>query len=94
MENMMTARRQANGSPDPISGKAGWMVEKCSSTEQDIQLLGGTALFSHRVATTVPTSWAGGREASDERETIVFVKTADGRILCVHEHLSVSPAEF
>lgn len=73
---------------------AGWMVQECSSSEQDIQLLGTSAVFSHRVGTTVRTSWAGAREVSDERETIVFVKTADGRILCVHEHHSVSPADF
>ncbi|RKR20903.1 cyclase family protein [Arthrobacter oryzae] len=73
---------------------AGWRVEECSSSEQDIQLLGTSAVFSHRVGTTVRTSWAGAREVSDERETIVFVKTADGRILCVHEHLSVAPADI
>lgn len=71
---------------------SGWRVEECSSTEQHIQLLGATAVFSHRVATTVRTGWSGAREVSDERETIVFVRAGDGRILSVHEHLSACPA--
>ncbi|MET1086356.1 MAG: cyclase family protein [Arthrobacter sp.] len=71
---------------------SGWQVLDCSSREQHIQLLGTTAVFSHRVATTVQTDRAGGRHASDERETIVFSRAPDGNVRCVHEHLSLFPA--
>ncbi|MGO4807645.1 cyclase family protein [Arthrobacter sp. 2MCAF15] len=74
--------------------RSGWRVEECTSTEQHIQLLGSSAVFSHRVATTVRTDRSGARAASDERETIVFARTPDGRILSVHEHLSACPAEI
>jgi ketosteroid isomerase-like protein len=67
---------------------AGWRVLECRSAERNIQLLGTTAVFSHRVATTVQTGDAGGTYASDERETIIFARAADGSILAVHEHLS------
>jgi uncharacterized protein (TIGR02246 family) len=70
---------------------SGWQVLDCSSREQHIQLLGTTAVFSHRVATTVRTDRAGGRQASDERETIVFSRAPDGGVRCVHEHLSLFP---
>ena len=73
--------------------RSGWRVEECTSTDQHIQLLGSSAVFSHRVATTVRTDWSGARAASDERETIVFARAADGRILSVHEHLSACPAD-
>ncbi|MCB5282861.1 Kynurenine formamidase [Arthrobacter sp. ES1] len=72
--------------------ESGWRVLECRSTEQNIQLLGATAVFSHRVATTVQTDHTGGRFASDERETIVFHRSEDGSIHCVHEHLSLFPA--
>ncbi|MET4137582.1 cyclase family protein [Pseudarthrobacter sp. PvP090] len=70
---------------------SGWRVLDCSSREQHIQLLGTTAVFSHRLATTVQTDRAGGRHTSDERETIVFSRTPDGSVRCVHEHLSLFP---
>jgi kynurenine formamidase/ketosteroid isomerase-like protein len=69
----------------------GWRVLECRSSEQDIQLLGATAVFSHRVATTVQIDREGGRDTSDERETIIFSRAADGGIVCVHEHLSACP---
>lgn len=71
---------------------SGWQVLDCSSREQHIQLLGTTAVFSHRVATTVQTDRAGGRQATDERETIIFSRGPDGSVRCVHEHLSLFPA--
>lgn len=70
---------------------SGWRVLDCSSREQHIQLLGTTAVFSHRVVTTVQTDRAGGRQTSDERETIVFSRAPDGSVRCVHEHLSLFP---
>lgn len=69
----------------------GWRVLECRSSEQDIQLLGATAVFSHRVATTVQVDRDGGRDCSDERETIIFSRAPDGGIVCVHEHLSACP---
>lgn len=72
---------------------SGWQVLDCSSQEQHIQLLGTTAVFSHRVATTVQTDRAGGRQATDERETIVFSRAPDGSVRCVHEHLSLFPPD-
>ena len=69
----------------------GWRVLECRSSEQDIQLLGATAVFSHRVATTVQIDRSGGRDTSDERETIIFSRGPDGGIVCVHEHLSACP---
>ena len=70
---------------------SGWRVLECRSSEQDIQLLGATAVCSHRVATTVQIDREGGRETSDERETIIFSRALDGSIVCVHEHLSACP---
>jgi kynurenine formamidase/ketosteroid isomerase-like protein len=70
---------------------SGWRVVECRSSEQDIQLLGSTAVFSHRVATTVQIDREGGRDTSDERETIIFSRALDGSIVCVHEHLSACP---
>lgn len=61
--------------------------------ESGHQAEGSSAVFSHRVATTVRTDRCGARAASDERETIVFARTPDGRILSVHEHLSACPTE-
>jgi kynurenine formamidase/ketosteroid isomerase-like protein len=70
----------------------GWCVLECRSTEQHIQLLGSTAVFSHRVATTVQTDRSGGRLESDERETVVFTRGPHGSIVAVHEHLSPCPS--
>ncbi|MDF9752065.1 cyclase family protein [Arthrobacter sp. ES3-54] len=72
---------------------SGWRVLDCRSSEQDIQLLGATAVFSHRVATTVQIDREGGRDTSDERETIIFSRALDGSIVCVHEHLSACPVD-
>jgi len=71
---------------------AGWKVLNCQSSEQDIQLAGGTAVFTHRVLTTVQADSSGTTAVSDERETIVFTRTAEGQILAVHEHLSAVPS--
>ena len=70
---------------------SGWQVLECSSLDQRIQLLGPTAVLSHRVVTTVQTDAEGGRHTSDERETIVFSRGGDGSVRCVHEHLSLFP---
>jgi kynurenine formamidase/ketosteroid isomerase-like protein len=70
---------------------SGWKVLDCRSSEQDIQVLGTTAIFTHRVATLVQTGPDGGTLASDERETIMFTRTETGEVLAVHEHLSAVP---
>ncbi len=69
---------------------SGWRVVACASTDQRIQLIGSTAIFSHSVETTINV--AGDAETLNERETIVFSRGADGQILAIHEHLSPVPA--
>lgn len=65
----------------------GFRVLSCSSSEQQVQVLGvDAAVFSHRVHTVLRTGDA--QESVDERETIVFRRQADGEWLAVHEHLS------
>lgn len=63
-------------------------VLACTSTDQLVQLLGDTAVFSHQVETTVSTT--AGEETVHERETIVFRREESGRWLAVHEHLSAA----
>jgi ketosteroid isomerase-like protein len=71
---------------------SGWRVEGCRSTERRVQLVGGTALVTHRVLTTTTAPpEAGGRTETDERETVVLAPGDDGRLLVVHEHLSPTP---
>lgn len=65
----------------------GFRVLSCSSSEQQVQVLGAdVAVFNHRVHTVVRTG--DEREALDERETIVFHRQPGGQWLAVHEHLS------
>ncbi|WP_026553592.1 nuclear transport factor 2 family protein [Arthrobacter sp. H20] len=64
----------------------GWRVTECQSSNQSIQLLGDTAVFSHDVKTTINTG-----ETTMERETIVFHRDDTGSLLAVHEHLSPLP---
>jgi len=66
----------------------GFRVRSCSSLEQSVRVLGGTAVFHHRVLTEVETH--NGSESLDERETIVFGQLDSGRWQAVHEHLSPS----
>ncbi|WP_309123673.1 YybH family protein [Arthrobacter sp.] len=69
---------------------SGWTVIACDSSNQQVTVFAGGAVFSHDVATTVRTS--DGEESYRERETIVFRCEPDGALLAVHEHLSPSPA--
>jgi ketosteroid isomerase-like protein len=64
----------------------GFKVLGCASSEQSVQMLGDTAIFQHRIITTVDTK--EGVSQVDERETIVFTRTGAGKWLAVHEHLS------
>jgi ketosteroid isomerase-like protein len=65
---------------------SGWRVVECDSSRRAVQLAGTGAVFSHDVRTVVEV--AGVRDVLHERESIIFLKTPDGRILAVHEHLS------
>lgn len=66
----------------------GFRVLDCSTGDTVIQVLGDTAVLTHRVRTTVSTH--RGTEVLRERETIVFTRR-DGRWPAVHEHLSPDP---
>lgn len=63
----------------------GWRVVSCESTDRLVQVYGDTGILSHTVRTEVEAD--GARTTSEERETIVFVRTGEG-LLAVHEHLS------
>lgn len=66
----------------------GWRVVSCESSERLVQLLGDTAVLSHRVRTVAGV----GQDlaTAEERETIVFARVS-GELLAVHEHLSTAP---
>ncbi|MCW2583459.1 MAG: hypothetical protein JWQ53_2249 [Klenkia sp.] len=66
----------------------GFRVLACTSTDQQLQWVGETALLTHHVRTTVATHQ--GEATTQERETVVLTRDGD-RWLVVHEHLS--PAE-
>ena len=90
-------------SPEPLGSRAdyerlwqsweqdGFRVLACTSSEQHVQLLGDTAVFTHRVSTRLRLATDQPEESLDERETIVFARDGD-RWLAVHEHLSPVPA--
>jgi uncharacterized protein (TIGR02246 family) len=67
----------------------GFRVLGCDTTDTVVQVVGDTAVLTHRVRTTVTTHQ--GRSELHERETIVFARQDDGRWLAVHEHLSPAP---
>ncbi len=69
----------------------GWSVVECRSLDTLIQTFPGGAVFSHTVDTTVSTQ--AGVESYRERETIVFRRKDDGRLVAIHEHLSTVPEE-
>jgi ketosteroid isomerase-like protein len=69
----------------------GWRVVTCTSSEALVQLLGDSAIFTHTVTTTAGVP--GDDITTVERETIVFHRHTDGRILAVHEHLSTVPVD-
>lgn len=68
----------------------GWSVVSCGSTDRLVTAFAGGAVFAHDVATTVRTS--AGEEFYRERETMVFRREPDGKLLAIHEHLSPMPA--
>ena len=65
---------------------SGWRVVECQSSGQAVQLAGTGAVFSHDVRTVVEVE--GAKDVLHERESIIFSRTPDGRILAIHAHLS------
>lgn len=70
----------------------GFRVLGCTSSEQRVEVWGGTAVLTHRVRTEVRPAADADPEVLLERETIVWHRDGDGTWLGVHEHLSVDPA--
>ena len=67
----------------------GWSVHSCTSTNPRIQMAGTCAVFTHDVHTVAGTP--EDLEATRERETIIFARSAAGTVVAVHEHLSQAP---
>jgi ketosteroid isomerase-like protein len=65
----------------------GFKVLGCQSEEGMVQMFGDTALFNHRVKTQLQGE-GDSVITSNERETIVFIRSESGRWIAVHEHLS------
>ena len=65
-----------------------FQVLECTSSHQNLQLLGDTAVFTHWVTTKIST--VAGNETSNERETIVMRLNDAAQWRAVHEHLSVA----
>lgn len=61
-------------------------VLSCTSTDQDIKLVGDdVAILTHNVSTDISTN--DGVDTVAERETIVF-ELVNGSWIAIHEHLS------
>lgn len=73
---------------DEWVAESGFEVRSCLSTNRRIQVLGDVAVFTHDVQTTVLMD--GELLESQERETIVLQRRAEGVWTCVHEHLSTA----
>ncbi len=70
--------------------QSGWRVVECNSYNHSVRILGeGAALFTHDVDVSVETAIGSGK--AELRESIVFHRQSDGRLLAVHEHLSAKP---
>lgn len=83
---VLVGRRAWEAEWDRLVADDGFRVLECASSDRRVQLADDAAVFTHRVATR---ALFGGEEVdSDERETIVFARQADGSWLAVHEHLS------
>ncbi|MHA6646280.1 nuclear transport factor 2 family protein [Mesorhizobium sp. A623] len=64
----------------------GFQILGCVSSDQDVRVLGDTALFTHAVETRARTK--AGTFTNRERETILFVMR-DRKWIAAHEHLSL-----
>jgi ketosteroid isomerase-like protein len=67
----------------------GFRVLACTSSDQTVQVVGDTAVFTHNLITRIGLT--AGEETVRERETIVFAREQGGSWLAVHEHLSPDP---
>jgi len=87
---VLASRAEWESEWDRLVAEDGFRVLECESRDRRVQLLGpDAAVFSHRVLTRSTSS--EGELETDERETIVFQRQADGSWLAVHEHLSPMP---
>ncbi len=66
----------------------GFRVLACRSTDRLARIVGDTGIFAHRVETEL--EMGGERLTSQERETIVFRRRADGGWIAIHEHLAAA----
>ena len=89
-DRVLTSTAEYRREWDRWVAEDGFRVLDCVSADRAVQVFGDTAVFRHRVRTTVSTT--AGEDVLDERETIVFHRGDDGRWLAVHEHLSPAPA--
>jgi uncharacterized protein (TIGR02246 family) len=71
---------------DRLVAEDGFRVRACRSSDRRVQVVGDVAVFTHLVHTTSDST--DGVIESDERETIVFRREADGAWRAFHEHLS------
>lgn len=86
LDRMLTNREEYQAEWRLWEERDGFRVVGCRSSDQRVHLAGDTAIFTHRVETKV--EFNGEPTETEERETIVFEKAADGAWLAVHEHLS------
>ena len=68
------------------ASRDGFRVRGCRSSEQRLQMVGETGIFTHAVSTDV--AFGDDEATTQERETIVFARDAAGAWKAVHEHLS------
>lgn len=68
----------------------GFRVLGCRSLAPQLSRYGDCAVLSHQVHTRLQS--LEGELSLLERESIVFQQQADGRWLCIHEHLSAGEA--
>lgn len=85
-DRLLTSREDYRREWDRWEREDGFRVRGCTTRDTVVQDLGGVAVLTHTVRTEVTT--AAGEEVLDERETIVFARSADGSWTAVHEHLS------
>jgi ketosteroid isomerase-like protein len=88
VDRVLASRAAYEAEYDSWVREDGFQVLECTSTCQNVQVYGDTAIFTHQTFTRILTH--EGESAAQERETIVFHKTGSGW-LAVHEHLSPLP---
>jgi ketosteroid isomerase-like protein len=89
LDRTLNSRAEYETEWDLWERRDGFHVEKCTSSDQQIQHFSNVAVFTHSVETEV--RFGVDLVTNFERETIVFEKTPTGNWLAVHEHLSAHP---